>query len=112
MSNKDNLLSQPIKIGTRTAKNRFAINAMECCDAAEGGGFSERALERYQNLYEGGAGFIDFESITMQYDSRARDMQLALRPDDKENMAQWAKCSDGVFSGAAGRCFYNLRNGG
>jgi 2,4-dienoyl-CoA reductase-like NADH-dependent reductase (Old Yellow Enzyme family) len=91
MSNKDTLLAQPIKIGTRTAKNRFVINAMECCDASEGGGLSERSLERYYNLAKGGAGVIVFESITMQYDSRARDMQIALRPDNKENVAQWTK---------------------
>jgi len=91
MSNKDTALARPIKIGKRTAKNRFVIQPMECCDATPSGGFSERSIERYRNLYEGGAGVIVFESITMQYDSRARDMQLSLQPGNKENIKEWAK---------------------
>ncbi len=91
MSNKDTALGQPIKVGTKTAKNRFCINAMECCDASPSGGFSDRSIERYRNLFEGDAGVIVFESITMQYDSRARDMQISLQPDNKENIKEWEK---------------------
>lgn len=89
MSNKETLLAQPIQIGKRMAKNRFVINAMECCDASPDGGFSVRALERYRNLFEGDAGVIVFESITLQYDSRARDMQISLQPDNASNIASW-----------------------
>ena len=91
MGNRDSILGKPITIGTRTAKNRFVIQPMECCDATHDGGFSETALERYRNLYEGGAGVIVFESITMQQDSRARATQICLLPENKENVAEWAK---------------------
>lgn len=60
MSNKDTALAQPIKIGKRTAKNRFVIQPMECADSSPGGGFSQRSLERYKNLFEGDAGVIVF----------------------------------------------------
>lgn len=91
MSNKDTALAKPIKIGKRTAKNRFVIQPMECADSSPSGGFSERSLERYKNLFEGDAGVIVFESITMQYDSRARNSQISLQPDDKENIREWEK---------------------
>ena len=91
MSNKDTLLAQPIKIGKKTAPNRFVINAMECCDSTPDGGFSARSLERYRNLFEGNAGVIVFESITMQYDSRARDNQISIQPNNKENVESWRK---------------------
>ena len=47
---KDNL-SKPIKIGNRTATNRFVINAMECCDSDKNGDPSPRTYERYENVF-------------------------------------------------------------
>ncbi|MCG9479510.1 MAG: 2,4-dienoyl-CoA reductase [Actinomycetia bacterium] len=91
MSNKDTALAQPIKIGKKTASNRFVIQPMECADASENGGFSEKTIERYKNLFEGDAGVIVFESITMQYDSRARNAQISLQPGNKDNIKEWAK---------------------
>ena len=91
MSTKGTALAQPIKIGPRTAKNRFVIQPMECGDAINGGHLSPRAIERYEKLMEGDAGVIDFESITMQYDSRARTNQIALYPNDPENIKEWGK---------------------
>ncbi len=91
MSTKGTALAQPIKIGPRTAKNRFVIQPMECGDAINGGHLSPRAIERYEKLMEGDAGVIDFESITMQYDSRARTNQIALYPNDPEDIKEWGK---------------------
>jgi len=71
MSAYDALL-QPIQIGPKTAPNRFAINAMEHCDSDERGNPSERTYERYRRLFEGGAGLIDLEAITVSYESRSR----------------------------------------
>ena len=71
---------QPIKIGPHTAQNRFAINAMECCDADAEGNPTEKTLRRYKNLFEGGAGMIDLEAITVQYESRGRQFQLSVMP--------------------------------
>ena len=42
-------LKKSIKIGNRTATNRFVINAMECCDSDEKGNPTARTFERYEN---------------------------------------------------------------
>lgn len=91
MSNREKNLSQPIKIGQRTAINRFVINAMEGGDAENNGGISDRVFERYHRLFEGQAGLVEFESVTMQMASRARKNQLLLDPYDPENIALWQK---------------------
>jgi 2,4-dienoyl-CoA reductase-like NADH-dependent reductase (Old Yellow Enzyme family) len=71
---------QPIKIGPFTATNRFVNNAMECCDSDPEGNPTERTYRRYRNLFEGGAGLIDLEAITVQYESRGREFQLSVMP--------------------------------
>ena len=82
-------LSRPIHIGKRVAKNRFLIQPMECADGDLRGGFSQKTLQRYENLFRGGAGVVVMEAITLQYESRARRNQLLLDIDDPENRAQW-----------------------
>jgi len=84
-----NLLSTPIKIGNLTAKNRFAINAMECCDADAEGSPSERTYERYEKLFEGGAGLINLEAITVQYDYISREHQLSIMPRNAEALKKF-----------------------
>ncbi len=86
MSNKDTYLARPIQIGQRTAPNRFVINAMECCDGDAEGNVTQKSLDRYKRLFAGQAGVVFFESITVQYDSRARDMQLSLQPNNMHNI--------------------------
>ena len=72
-------LFTPLKIGARTAPNRIAINAMECCDALENGDPSPATYARYENLYKGKAGIIVLEAITPQYDYVSRKHQLSIR---------------------------------
>ncbi|WP_416175629.1 2,4-dienoyl-CoA reductase [Clostridium sp.] len=91
MDNKNTPLAQPFKVGNLTAKNRFCIQPMECCDGDEKGIFTEDSLERYENLFAGGAGVIVMESITLQFDTRARKTQLMLDVDDPENRKAWEK---------------------
>ena len=90
MSNKDTALAQPLKIGRKIAKNRFAIQPMECADSRPDGGFSERSIERYSNLFAGSAGVIVFESITLQRDFIARTNQISLNINDKKSIQEWA----------------------
>jgi 2,4-dienoyl-CoA reductase-like NADH-dependent reductase (Old Yellow Enzyme family) len=75
-----NALFNPIKIGNKTAANRFAINAMECCDSDKEGNPTEKTYERYTNLFNGKAGLIDLEAITVTYENRGRDSQLSIMP--------------------------------
>ncbi len=101
MSAYDALL-QPIKIGSKTVPNRFAINAMEHCDSDENGNPSERTYERYRKLFEGGAGLIDLEAITVSYESRSRLTQLSVMPHNQKALETFTKemkkiNSDNVF---------------
>ena len=77
---KDDPVLQSIKIGNRTVPNRFAINAMECCDGDDEGNPTEKTYARYRKLFEGGAGLIDLEAITCQWESRSRKNQLSVMP--------------------------------
>jgi 2,4-dienoyl-CoA reductase-like NADH-dependent reductase (Old Yellow Enzyme family) len=76
---KDILLS-PVRVGTRTAKNRFFIQAMECTDADREGNPSDLTYQRYENLFRGGAGMITLEAITITGESRSRLNQLEIMP--------------------------------
>ena len=82
-------LARPIYIGKRLVKNRFMIQPMECGDSNLRGGFSEDTLRRYENLFRGGAGVVVMESVTLQYESRARRHQLLLDIDDPDNRDMW-----------------------
>ena len=82
-------LERPIRIGTHLVKNRFVIQPMECGDSNLRGGFSEDTLQRYENLFRGGAGVVVMESVTLQYESRARKNQLLLDVNDPDNRNMW-----------------------
>ncbi len=81
-------LSQPINIGPLKATNRFVINAMECCDADEKGNAGPDTYERYTNLFEGGAGIVVLEAITVSYESRSREFQLSIEPHNQESITK------------------------
>jgi len=72
------ILFSPLKIGTRVAPNRIAINAMECCDALENGDPSPATYARYEKYFEGQSGIIFLEAITPQYKYRSRLNQLSI----------------------------------
>jgi len=86
-----NLLLTPIKLGNRTLENRFALNAMECNDADEHGNPTKRTYERYSRYFEGNAGLIDLEAITVTYESRGRLMQLSVEPHNQKALAAFVK---------------------
>lgn len=84
-------LARPIHIGKRMAKNRFLIQPMECGDGDLRGNFTDTTLERYENLFRGGAGVVVMESVTLQYESRARRNQLRLDLSDADNRDHWER---------------------
>ncbi len=86
---RDDIVFQPIKVGSRVAPNRFMINAMECCDSDAEGNPTEKTYRRYRNLFEGGAGIIDLEAITVQYESRSRQFQLSVMPHNQKALAKF-----------------------
>lgn len=90
MSYKETLLS-PIQIGTRTAPNRFFIQAMECNDEDEHGNPSDLTLERYKRLAEGESGLISLEAISITKESRSRDNQLTIMPQNEKALAEFVR---------------------
>jgi len=70
------VFSQSMSIGTKTAKNRLACQAMEGCDGSPDGSPDELTIRRYLRFAEGGAGIIWFEATACSHESRANPRQL------------------------------------
>lgn len=90
MNYRDTLL-QPLKIGNLTAQNRFFMQAMECNDEDESGNPSDITLERYQNLARGEAGLVSLEAISITRESRSRDNQLTIMPQNEKALTAFIK---------------------
>lgn len=84
-------VKKAIKIGSKEAPNRIAINAMECNDADENGNPGPKTRRRYKNLFAGGAGVVILEAITVTYDSRGRKNQLSILPRNKKALKQFTE---------------------
>ncbi len=93
---KKDALSRQIKIGSKTAANRFVINAMECCDSDLEGNPTAATYERYENLYKGGAGVVVLEAITVGYESRAREFQLSIMPRNEKPLKKFMDHLKGI----------------
>ncbi len=91
MVDKTDMLFQPIKIGNLSEPNRIAINAMECNDADDNGNPAKRTYERYAKYFEGGAGLIDLETITVTRESRGRFNQLSVTPNNEKDLKKFVK---------------------
>lgn len=90
MGYKETLL-KPIKIGNRIAQNRFFYQAMECNDEDATGNPSESTTQRYCDYAAGEAGVITLEAISVTRESRARDNQLMIMPQNKEPLTKFVK---------------------
>jgi len=75
---------QPIQIGSKKVPNRFVIQAMEACDADADGNPTEKTYRRYRDYFEGRAGMIDLEAITVTDETVARKNQLSLLPKNQK----------------------------
>ncbi len=86
MTTGGNACFTPITIGTKTAANRFVVQPMEFNDGVGGdhpadrGNPTQRTLNRYRNLFAGGAGLIVLEAISVGDTSTARTHQLMILP--------------------------------
>ncbi len=72
-----------ITIGKKTAPNRIAINAMECCDADTSGNPTHTAFRRYERLAQGNAGVIVVEALSVVDENRGRLHQLTALPQNQ-----------------------------
>ena len=90
MSYKDILLS-PIKIGPRTAQNRFFMQAMESNQEDELGNPSQDSTKRYQHIARGEAGLISLEAISVTRESRAREFQMTIMERNRQPLREFVK---------------------
>ena len=79
-----NILLSPIKIGSKEAQNRFFVQAMECNDEDKDGNPSDLTYKRYEDLFEGEAGIISLEAISVTRESRSRINQLTIMPQNEK----------------------------
>jgi len=79
-------LLTPVRIGTKTAANRIAINAMECCDADTSGNPTHTAFRRYERLARGNAGVIVVEALSVVDENRGRLHQLTALPQNQKGL--------------------------
>lgn len=70
------VLREAYTIGTKTAPNRLACQAMEGCDGTADGRPDELTKRRYDRLAQGGAGIIWFEATAVMEEARANPRQL------------------------------------
>ncbi len=82
MLNANNMLFSPMKIGRRTAQNRFVAQPMEGNDAIDGK-VSDRCIKRYTKLAQGNWGVIVIEALTVSDDALARKNQMII---NRENL--------------------------
>ena len=75
-----------ITIGKKTAANRIAINAMECCDADTSGNPTSTAFRRYERLARGNAGVIVVEALSVVDENRGRLHQLTALPQNQKGL--------------------------
>jgi|YelNatPaOPRAMG01_1025707.scaffolds.fasta_scaffold00008_44 NADPH-dependent glutamate synthase beta subunit-like oxidoreductase/2,4-dienoyl-CoA reductase-like NADH-dependent reductase (Old Yellow Enzyme family) len=78
VSERIELLFQPVEIGGRKLANRMAVHPMEGFDADETGGPSELTFRRYRRYAEGGSALIWFEATAVVPEARSNPRQLHL----------------------------------
>ena len=89
--NKNEILLSPIKIGTHTCQNRFFSQAMECNDADADGNPTDLTYRRYENLFQGEAGLVSLEAITITDKNRSRMNQLFIMPKNQVALANFVR---------------------
>ncbi len=89
MDTKENsALLSSLRVGPREVHNRIAINAMECCDADTSGNPTDKTYRRYASLFEGDAGVIVVEALSVIDESRGREHQLTALPQNQPALAR------------------------
>ncbi|NIO06286.1 MAG: 2,4-dienoyl-CoA reductase [Proteobacteria bacterium] len=80
------MIASPIRIGKKVAPNRIVTQPMECNDADSSGNPTDLTFQRYRRIAEGGAGVINFESLTITLESRARKNQLLITEENAKKL--------------------------
>lgn len=75
-SEDTSVLKTPLTVGSKTAPNRLACQAMEGCDGTATGEPDALTARRYERFAKGGAGIIWFEATAVMPEARANPRQL------------------------------------
>ena len=75
-SEKTDILSTPMTIGSKVIPNRLVCQAMEGCDGTPGGIPDVLTKRRYERFAKGGAGLIWYEATAVLKEGRANPRQL------------------------------------
>ncbi len=78
----DSILFQPVRIGKRTAANRFVMPPMLTLFAEEGGFVSRRLVNYYSARARGGAGIIIVEAASVMRGGRLNTRQMYISSDE------------------------------
>lgn len=79
------VLGESLSVGTKTAPNRLACQAMEGCDGDADGRPGELTGRRYRRFAAGGAGIIWFEATAVMREGRANPRQLYITEEDLDS---------------------------
>ncbi len=79
------VLGREYRIGSKTAHNRLACQAMEGCDGTADGSPDTLTQRRYERFAKGGAGIIWFEATAVLEEGRANPRQLYITEDNLDS---------------------------
>jgi 2,4-dienoyl-CoA reductase-like NADH-dependent reductase (Old Yellow Enzyme family) len=88
---KREILLTPLKIGNHTSQNRFFIQAMECNDGDKDGNPTDLTYQRYEKLFQGEAGLVSLEAITITDKNRSRMNQLFIMPQNQAPLEKFVR---------------------
>lgn len=86
-------LREPLVLGSHTAPNRIAYQAMEGCDGTPEGAPGELTIRRYHRFAHGGPGVIWFEATAVRREGRANPRQMFL---DEHTLDAFARLADEI----------------
>ncbi|MDR2177670.1 MAG: hypothetical protein LBP20_06475 [Treponema sp.] len=105
----ESILFSPLAIKNKTVPNRFTAQAMEGNDG-DGGRPSERTLDRYRKLAEGGWGLVISEALSVSETSLARVNGMIL---NRKNLDGFKRLVDIFKNGnPGGLLFFQLTHAG
>jgi len=78
LSERMEILREPLRLGVITLRNRLAIQPMEGCDGTPDGQPGGLTIRRYERFARGGAGLLWFEATAIVPEGRANPRQLLI----------------------------------